>query len=345
MLANYFFLVGASFLLGIVLASITSYWFLFVLSALVFIKIPRLAILTFIFFLLGGAYLIWRTPIISNADSARLLQRREIVVSIVSQGRNRGFYKEFTGIASIDKTPIKILLAIPQFYQIKVGDQLALTGQFELLKEPYHLDRKLQAKFYVKQLTVLKTQTSFTAILARWKQTLTGKLNEKLSLSASQLISGLLYGQDITEPRLRQNLKQAGLSHLTAISGYNLTLIGSLLFEGLKFFPLSAATISLISTVAIIVFALFVGGQASIIRAALMGVLLIGCKSLGRVPLRRNILLVAALLITLAEPQALVVDLGFQLSFLATIGILYLAEPIKQLISHKPEQPNRLKQT
>jgi len=344
MLANYFFLIGVSFLLGVVSASITTHWFFFALGSLILLKNPRLTLLTFLFFLLGGLYLLWRAPEIPKATLTRLLQQNEIVIEVINESRNRGFYQETIGITTIDKYKTKILLAVPQFYQIEVGDRFALTGQFELLKEKYYLERGIMTKFYVNQLNYLEPHTSLRTILARLKRSLTTKLDRKLSLTASQLVGGLLYGQEITDPHLRQNLKQTGLSHLTAISGYNLTLITSLLFEALKFFPFSAGTISLISTLAIIIFALFVGGQASVIRAALMGVLLIFCKRLGRIPLRRNILLVAALLLTLAEPKALILDLGFQLSFLATFGILYLTEPIQRSIAKEQEKMTKLHQ-
>ncbi|MCL5257814.1 MAG: ComEC/Rec2 family competence protein [Patescibacteria group bacterium] len=139
----------------------------------------------------------------------------------------------------------------------------------------------------------------------------------------------------MNDPELKNNLKKTGLSHLTAVSGYNLTLISSIVFEFLKIFPLSRLILFFLSTFSILIFSLFVGGQASVIRASLMGVLIIFCKSSGRIPLKRNVLTAAAISISLFQPSTLIFDLGFQLSFLATIGILYLAQPLEKLFRFK----------
>ena len=66
-----------------------------------------------------------------------------------------------------------------------------------------------------------------------------------------------------------------------------------------------------------------------------MTIVLIFCKTIGRIPLSRNIIFLSVLLITLFDPKALISDLGFQLSFLAVIGILYLEEYLRRFLKYK----------
>ena len=86
---------------------------------------------------------------------------------------------------------------------------------------------------------------------------------------------------------------------------------------------------------AIVVFVVATGAEASLVRAAIMGALLLICQQAGRLFQVRNVLMGAALAMTFWEPRVLAFDLGFQLSFLAVIGIAYLKPRLEKLITIK----------
>jgi len=79
------------------------------------------------------------------------------------------------------------------------------------------------------------------------------------------------------------------------------------------------------SVLAIILFTILTGASASVIRSALMGGLVLLANNSGRLYNPKNSLTLAAFLMVLANPMILRYDIGFQLSFFATMGIIYVA--------------------
>jgi hypothetical protein len=64
-------------------------------------------------------------------------------------------------------------------------------------------------------------------------------IKETYSLNTSEIIKGLLYGEEISDNELRSNFQKSGLSHLTAMSGYNLTILSVFWFKICNLIPLS----------------------------------------------------------------------------------------------------------
>ena len=74
------------------------------------------------------------------------------------------------------------------------------------------------------------------------------------------------------------------------------------------------------------------GFGSSAVRAAIMGFAVLLANLTGRIYDPRNSIALAAFLITLSNPKVLIFDLGFQLSFLAVLGIIYLRPALKRLL-------------
>lgn len=139
---------------------------------------------------------------------------------------------------------------------------------------------------------------------------------ENLGLSV-----GFLLGERDLIPRpLLENFRQTGLMHLLAISGLHVGLIFLVLTIGLSFLP-RRWSVSLAAAL-VWTYAFFVGASPSVIRAAMFISLFVLAYISGR---RRNDLntLGAAALATLMVNPTWLMDTGFQLSYLATFGILY----------------------
>lgn len=123
-------------------------------------------------------------------------------------------------------------------------------------------------------------------------------------------------------PDWKTGLRRAGLSHLLAVSGLHVGLIlgGFWWLFGGNSTPLTAwGGVSVL-----VLYGCLVGPRPSLLRAALMALLVILALVLERPPQALNALCAALIVILSFEPQA-AFDLGFQLSFLATAGILLLA--------------------
>jgi competence protein ComEC len=146
------------------------------------------------------------------------------------------------------------------------------------------------------------------------------------------LLAGILLGVENGIPqRVQQAFQDTGTAHIIAISGFNISII-SALFASLFILLLGkrrrwlAAGLSL---VVIAFYAVLVGAGASVVRAAIMGGLTLFAVQLGRRQDGLNSLAFVAALMVLFNP-ILLWDVGFQLSFMATLGLVLYAGPLSQ---------------
>ena len=173
-------------------------------------------------------------------------------------------------------------------------------------------------------------------ILSSIREGTEAQINRVFPEPHASLLAGLLTGSRRGIPeRLTIAFRTAGLSHIVAISGYNVTIILSLL-TGLLFWLPIRWRFPFLAT-GIIVFTLFVGAGAPVVRAAIMGILGLLALETGRLPTIRLTVLWTAFLMLLWKPAFLWDDASFQLSFLAIIGITELSAPLKRLLKHVPE--------
>lgn len=148
-------------------------------------------------------------------------------------------------------------------------------------------------------------------------------------------LAGLLTGsRKGLPPHLTAAFKQTGLSHIVAISGFNITIIISIISGCLFFLPLKWRFIP--SVTAIILFTLFVGASASVVRAAIMGILGLLALQTGRLRDMRLAILWAAFVMICWNPKMLWYDGGFQLSFLAVIGLSETATILQNMTKKIP---------
>lgn len=140
---------------------------------------------------------------------------------------------------------------------------------------------------------------------------------------------GLLFGTRALIPKsLQDQLALVGLSHLVAVSGYNLTILVNAANRLLRRLGLFAATAG---SAWLILGFLFIGGfSASLIRAAIVSGLTLAAGYYGR-QIRPGVLILLAAALTAAwHPPYLWANAGWQLSFLAFTGILIVAPALKQ---------------
>lgn len=154
-----------------------------------------------------------------------------------------------------------------------------------------------------------------------------------LPQNEAALLAGLTLGTTSGFSKaFRTELSQSGTAHLVALSGYNIMVIVlglGWLFRRVRLrrfsFPLIVA--------AIMLFVLMTGAEASVVRAALMGSIMLLAGEIGRMYSFRNAVALAAFAMALQNPKVLAFDIGFALSFAALLGIVYL-EPVLARLLH-----------
>ncbi len=161
-------------------------------------------------------------------------------------------------------------------------------------------------------------------LLYRWRGRLREALRRHLPEPEASLAVGILLGDEGTIPRdVEEAYARSGLSHVVAISGYNIALVVGWMERGLG--RLRGGTLGILG--GILVYTLLVGGGGAVVRAAAMGALAVLARRSERAPDPILTLLLATDLLTLQDPWILW-DPGFQLSALATLGLVAFGDPL-----------------
>jgi competence protein ComEC len=142
----------------------------------------------------------------------------------------------------------------------------------------------------------------------------------------SSLLAGILLGVDtgLTD-QLQQAFKDTGTAHIIAISGFNMSILAGVFVLLFSRF-LGQRRGAMLAVVGIILYTIVVGASAAVVRAALMGTLALFAVQVGRRQLALNTLLGVALVMCIWNPLY-IWDVGFQLSFFATLGLILYADP------------------
>ena len=237
----------------------------------------------------------------------------------------------------------KLELRLPPGFHLAYGDRLLLEGGLDstvsknsAVYSSYLARRYIYTRMAYPQVKLLETgkgnplMASIYQIRSRAREL----LNTYLPLRESSLLSGILLGIDWTIPRyLGDAYRATGTVHIIAISGFNITFIAwQIIHLFRRFFrPVSAAVLAIL---AITFYTILVGADPAVVRAAVMGSLAIPAYFLGRRLIGIHSLTIAAA-VMLAFNPFLLWDVGFQLSFLATLGLMVLADPLIGFLSQR----------
>lgn len=155
-------------------------------------------------------------------------------------------------------------------------------------------------------------------------------INSLLPDPQASLLSGILLGIETGIPdSVRASFDAADATHIIAISGSNLVILAGLVMAVSARFTNPRMTTA-ITIAVLLVYSLFVGGDAAVMRAAVMVSLSLIALQLGRQTYGLTSLAFAALLFTIINPLTLW-DLSFQLSFMATLGLVLYSTPLQTL--------------
>lgn len=157
----------------------------------------------------------------------------------------------------------------------------------------------------------------------------------------NSLLLGILIGLKKALPEsLSETFNRVGLSHIVAVSGFNISIIVSSL--DYTAYLVGRRFSFWLSIMFIFAFVILTGASASVIRAGLMGFLLLSAYRFGRLYSVTPIICATAFVMVFINPRILFWDVGFELSFLATAGIVY-GVPVLEKLTQKYKQINFIK--
>ncbi len=152
----------------------------------------------------------------------------------------------------------------------------------------------------------------------------------------NSLMAGILYGSRSGLPQeMVDNFSRTGVSHITAVSGYNVTIIAIALNSVLIYFGLFRRQSFWVLVSLILAFVFFTGASASVVRAGIMAIIVLVSGHIGRLSAISKVLVYAVVTMLAINPYLLVWDAGFQLSFLSTLGLVYLSPIFQYYVDKK----------
>jgi competence protein ComEC len=355
--ANIFLLFMLGFLTGVFEASV---WHFSFLLGICFLMLGTLIMFTdlhnsrkkWLFFIILGIFLGgWRV----DHNLKKIYPRAE---------------KEFSGLVLVSKEPerkddyqqIEVCPLVGSYYNCQekylintvlypgyqYGDQLEVSC---LLKNPENRNEKFNyVRFLAKddiyqvcQKTKIrsklegdqKIQLPIGSIIKEriylFKKSLEDKINLLFPHPESGYLAGLLLGGDDRLPKeAAENFRRTGTTHTVAVSGYNITILA-------QFLMISGIAIGLwrqqafyLAISGIVIFVLAIGAPASAVRAAIMGGLILLANKKGRLSNSYRLIILAGSIMVFFSPLSLLYDMGFQLSFLATLSIVSIYAPLAE---------------
>jgi len=259
------------------------------------------------------------------------------------------FYKNNEEIAGLDE---KVILTVGLYPKFSYGDKIVVEGKLGvpknfannnggrvfdyvsyLAKDGIHYEMYrpfvvFEGKGYG---NIVKTK------LLQFKGVLTQKIASVIPEPQASLLGGLLIGTKQSLGKdLQEEFRKAGIIHIVVLSGYNITIIAEFIMRIFFFLP-QALGISF-GSISIILFALMTGASATTIRASIMALLVILARSTGRTYQVTRALFLAGFFMILYNPKILVFDPSFQLSFSATLGLIYVSPIVARYLNFLPQK-------
>ena len=217
-------------------------------------------------------------------------------------------------------------LRYPEYHY---GDQLVVVGnlkkgvtggwflEFPEIKETFQLQK-------------IGIEHKILASISAWRRSIEKVYRFALPEPQASLMAGIVLGSKSGFPSdFYQALRETGTLHVVVASGMNITLVAIFLVNSLVLF-INRRKAVIFAFLGIWFYVILAGGEAPVIRAGIMGSLAFLAQGLGRERTAIRGLILAGVIMLLINPNYLF-DLGFQLSFAATAGILIVYPRLKSL--------------
>ncbi len=245
----------------------------------------------------------------------------------------------------------RVLVTVPLYPEFEYGDKVSVSVT---LKQPDNIEsddgRIFDYRGYLRVRGIWYTG-SFAQIqllekghgslvktgLFKIKRAFTNSLHAVLPEPEVSLLGGLLLGaKQSLGKELLFEFQKTGTSHVVVLSGYNIAIVATSIITLLKFLPKNFSFS--IGIVSIILFTMLSGGGASATRAAIMVIAVLFAKRFNRDFKASRVLGVTIILMLAPNPLLLVFDPSFQLSVLATIGLIFVSPLVSPYLSRIPEK-------
>jgi competence protein ComEC len=240
----------------------------------------------------------------------------------------------------------RLMVWLPRGVDAGAGDRLLVRSRVELAEDfdgfayrEYLARQRIGAIARAESADVIGESSGAAALLAGLRGLLLGGLNDLVPEPEAALGAGILLGvRSAIPPEISDAFAAAGLTHVVAISGWNIAIVAALVTGAVR--PLASRpggrwTTTVVAAATVGGYVLLTGASPSVVRAALMAAAMLVGRLGGSRAHAASALALAALVMLLVAPPVLW-DVGFQLSLLATAGLIWFGTPIEGRLRRWP---------
>ncbi|MFH1233771.1 MAG: ComEC/Rec2 family competence protein [Patescibacteria group bacterium] len=229
----------------------------------------------------------------------------------------------------------KILITTNLYPTYSYGDQLAVVCKLiapekfdEFAYNRYLARYNIYSVCYYPRIKVVEHNQGnwFYQKIFIFKSKLFSLIDYSIGDPEASLTRSIAFGgQRGLDEKIRQQFSRVGLTHIMAVSGFNVGILAIVVLSLLLGIGFSRRQSFYLSIIILLIYIILVGAPASAMRAGLMGFLVLWALHLGRLNKITNALVLTATILLLINPKLLRDDIGFQLSFCALAGLIYVS--------------------
>src|SRR3989344_3720124 len=348
------FFLCISFISGIFLESITRVPQVFLWAFLVFgILLIFTSFLFHRWFIIAGFCILFlifgilRAQIsefnITNNKLSKLNGRGEIVLTgIISAEPDVRENSQKIKVLTEDSV---ILVTTGRYPEYKYLDEIKITGKLETpmetedfsYKDYLQKDHIYSVMGFPKVEIIGKARGSIVSMAYSWTLELKQKLRQRIQNNflppQSLILRGIILGdKSAVGQDIKDKFRITGLSHVIAVSGMHVAILSAIIMSFLLFLGLWRKQAFCGAVIFIFIYVVMIGLPSSAIRAGIMGIIYLSGQAIGRQAMSSRIVVLAGALMLLFNPLLLFYDVGFQLSFLAIMGLIYLDPLIRSFV-------------
>ncbi len=275
------------------------------------------------------------SSLINNTNKYTTELTGKVITEPIQKNDKQQFVLEVFDIDGQKIKKEKTLVYASAAYNIEYGDVVFVSGKLNIPEKPvfpYIFDYNLYLQreniytvFYQQNFELIEKQPNkIKQISLKIKNSIENRTDKFLNEPMSSVLKSMVTGNksDIDKD-IKEDFINTGLIHILVISGLHIGFCAAIFMFCFKLLGLKLNYIYLLTIPALFFYVLLTGANPPAIRAAIMFSCLLVALMLNREPLIYNALALSALIILIFNPQSLFTA-SFQLSFLATLGILYL---------------------
>lgn len=325
-------------------------WLLFLmfLSVLFWPNKKWLAIFLFLaFFILGFYRFQISLPDFKSAENIYFYNNQQLDFSGIIIGADRGIKNQRVIIKEIvldsKKVNGQILITAPLYPIYALGDKVDVDC---FLKQPenfpgfnyqeYLAASGIYATCYATDINIVGD--SYFSIIGDIKS----KISQAIDLSVVEPQASVLQALILNNRRgipddVYQDFIKVGISHIIAISGSHIVIITMIIMYASIALGLRRQKSFWVALFFVGLYIVLIGAPASAVRGAVMALLVLFAKKIGRLGNSINSLLLAIFAMLLFNPKLLLSDVSFQLSFMAVLGLIYLSPILEKKFKQLPD--------